>query len=90
MRQMTPLKRMTEQGTNLSAGSNWSSGRSFIQRASLTWPVLLITLGVMLLLDEFVPRWDFVRTWPILLVVFGVLKLIESGRPPRPPEGPRV
>jgi LiaI-LiaF-like transmembrane region len=59
-------------------------------RASLTWPVLLITLGLMFLLDEFAPQWGFRRTWPVLLVVIGILKLIESGRPPRPPAGPRV
>lgn len=61
-----------------------------MQRVSLTWPVLLITLGLMLLINEFVPRWDFERTWPVLLVVFGVTRLIEAGRPPRPPEGPRI
>jgi hypothetical protein len=59
-------------------------------RGSLTWPVILITLGLMLLADQFLPAWDFSRTWPVLLVVIGVLKLIDSGRPPRPPEGPRI
>lgn len=59
-------------------------------RGSLTWPVLLITLGLMLLAEQFLPNWGFSKTWPVLLVVVGVLKLIESGRPPRPPEGPRV
>jgi len=58
--------------------------------ASLTWPVLLMTLGLMLLAAEFAPAWNFHRTWPVLLVVFGVLRLIDSGRPPRPPEGPRI
>jgi hypothetical protein len=57
---------------------------------SLTWPVLLITLGLMLLADQFAPAWNFHRTWPVLLVVFGVLRLVESGRPPRPPEGPHI
>ncbi len=57
---------------------------------SLTWPVLLITLGLMLLADQFAPGWNFHRTWPVLLVVFGALKLIDSGRPPRPPAGPRI
>jgi len=50
----------------------------------------LITLGVILLLDQFVPGWGIGRTWPVLLVVIGVVKLLESGRAPRPPEGPRV
>jgi hypothetical protein len=57
---------------------------------SLTGPVVLITLGAILLLDQFVPGWGIGKTWPILLVVIGVVKLLESGRPPRPPAGPRV
>lgn len=59
-------------------------------RASLTGPVVLITVGVMFLLDEFVASWSIGKTWPALLVVIGVLKLLDSARPPRPPEGPKV
>jgi membrane-bound ClpP family serine protease len=60
------------------------------RRLSLTAPVILITLGVIFLLEEFVPHLGFRKTWPVVLVVFGILKLIDSGRPPRPPEGPRL
>ncbi len=60
------------------------------RRVSLTGPIILITLGVILLLDQVVPGWNIGRTWPILLVVVGVTKLLDSTRPPRPPEGPRV
>lgn len=81
---------MSDQPTDSRAAQGWRSESGFIHRVSLTWPVVLITLGLMLLADEFLPQWDFQRTWPVLLVVFGVLKLIDSGRPPRPPEGPRV
>ncbi len=59
-------------------------------RPSLTIPVFLIALGGVFLVDQFVPGWGFGRTWPVLLVVLGVLKLVDSTRPPRPPEGPRV
>ena len=59
-------------------------------RRSLTGPVVLIALGVIFLLEEFVPDWGLRKTWPILLVVIGVLKLLDAGRPPRPPEGPQV
>ncbi|HUI41240.1 MAG TPA: DUF5668 domain-containing protein [Terriglobia bacterium] len=69
---------------------NTTAGTGFLHRASLTWPVVLITLGLMFLADQFEPQWGFRRTWPVLLVVIGVLKLIESGRPPRPPAGPRL
>ena len=60
------------------------------RRTSLTGPVVLITLGVILLLDQIVPGWGIGKTWPVLLVVIGVLKLIDVSQPPRPPEGPRV
>ncbi len=69
----------------------WSPAPSSHYRTSLTWPVVLITLGVLFMLDEFVPHWGFHRTWPVLLVVVGVLKLIDTvARPPRPPRGPQV
>jgi hypothetical protein len=56
----------------------------------LTGPVLLITVGTLFLLAEFVPGWGLSRTWPVLLIVFGLLKLFDAALPPRPPEGPRV
>lgn len=59
-------------------------------RASLTGPIVLITLGLILLLDQLVPGWGIGKTWPVLLVVIGISKLIQVTQPPRPPEGPRV
>jgi LiaI-LiaF-like transmembrane region len=59
-------------------------------RTSLMGPVVLITVGLMFLVAQFVPDWGFGRTWPALLIVVGVIKLLDSGRPPRPPEGPRI
>jgi LiaI-LiaF-like transmembrane region len=60
------------------------------RRVSLMGPVVLITLGLMFLLAQFMPGWGIGRTWPALLIVIGVIKLLDAGRPPRPPEGPRV
>jgi hypothetical protein len=54
------------------------------------FPVILIALGIMFLLDQLVPGWGIGKTWPALLVVIGVLKLMDVTRPPRPPEGPRI
>ena len=77
---------------DLDTANRGAPGRTagLMQRVSLTWPVVLITLGLMFLADQFLPQWGFRRTWPVLLVVVGVLRLIESGRPPRPPAGPRI
>lgn len=60
------------------------------RRGGLTFPVLLILLGVIFLLNQFVPGWGINKTWPLILVVVGVLKLVDITQPPRPPEGPRV
>ncbi len=56
----------------------------------LTYPVLLITVGAMFLMDHLVHGWGIGKTWPVLLIVLGVMKLMDLARPPRPPEGPRV
>ena len=60
------------------------------RRGGLMGPVILIALGAMFLVDQFVPGWGIGRTWPVLLVIIGVLKLMDSARPPRGPEGPRI
>ena len=59
-------------------------------RRGLMFPVLLMVLGVIFLLDQLAPGWGVHKTWPLLLIVIGVFKLLEINRPPRPPEGPRV
>lgn len=41
-------------------------------------PVVLITLGALFLLGEYVPGVDFGDLWPILLIAIGVVKLLES------------
>ena len=43
-------------------------------------PVLMITLGVLLAIDQMGTlggSMNFGRTWPILLIVFGLFKLAE-------------
>jgi hypothetical protein len=51
---------------------------------------ILITLGVLLLLNNLYPEFDFLRTWPVILIVIGLAKVAEylknslgSGRPRR-------
>ncbi len=44
----------------------------------LFWPVMLITVGAISLVDQFNLRWDWSELWPLILVIAGVLKLVES------------
>ena len=71
----------------------------------LMGPAMLVTIGVLFLLDN-VGRLEFHRTWPAILLVIGVVKLLQSnssmdghvgpkppgspGFPPTPPPPPAV
>jgi hypothetical protein len=45
-------------------------------------PILMITLGVLLAIDQFgTVNLSFTRTWPVLLIVFGLFKLAERAAP---------
>jgi LiaI-LiaF-like transmembrane region len=60
------------------------------QHPRLIGPVVLIAIGLMFLIGQFVPHWGIGKTWPALLIVIGIVKLFDANRPPRPPQGPRV
>jgi hypothetical protein len=50
----------------------------------LTGPVVLVTLGLLSLVEDMGgPRWH--RTWPILLLAIGIIKLLERQGPTQPP-----
>ena len=59
--------------------------------SSIMWPAMLITFGMLILLDEF--GISFGSTWPAILLVIGAVKLLQShasdaghlGGPPVPP-----
>ncbi len=44
----------------------------------LMGPVVLITLGVLFLLDHVNSYLSFGRTWPVILLAIGALKILES------------
>lgn len=51
---------------------------------SLMGPVVLVTIGVLSLIEHLGgPRWH--RTWPVLLLAIGAAKLLERQSPPPPP-----
>lgn len=45
--------------------------------------LVLITLGILFLIDRFVPRVDFGDLWPIILVVAGIGLIINSFYKPK-------
>jgi hypothetical protein len=44
----------------------------------LMGPVILITVGVLFLLDQMVPGLSFGRLWPVILLAVGGVKLAAS------------
>jgi uncharacterized membrane protein HdeD (DUF308 family) len=50
---------------------------------SLIGGLVLITLGVLFLIDRFVPGVDFGDLWPIILVVAGIGLIINSFYKPK-------
>lgn len=55
----------------------------------LVGPVVLVTLGVLQLMEDLGgPRWH--RTWPILLLAIGITKLLERQTPPTLPPPPSM
>jgi hypothetical protein len=57
--------------------------RGDYRHRSLVGPSVLVTLGVVFLLENMHDRWDevpgFGHTWPVILLVIGVVKLMERG-----------
>ena len=47
-------------------------------KGSLIGGIILITLGVLFLIEKFFPRLDFGDLWPIILIVAGILILKNS------------
>jgi Domain of unknown function (DUF5668) len=43
-------------------------------------PAVLVTLGVLFLVDEFT-RFDFDQSWPLLLIVIGLVKVLQWNTP---------
>jgi hypothetical protein len=57
------------------------------RRRTMVGPVVLVTVGVLSLLEDMHgPRWH--RTWPVLLLAIGITKLLESKTPPPSPPMP--
>ncbi len=47
-------------------------------RRGLMGPVVLITIGLIFMADQFLWRVNFGDLWPLILIVIGVMKLMEQ------------
>jgi len=64
------------QGPYRYRGGACSCGRCRIR--GLRAPVILITIGVLFLLQQFFYQIHFRNLWPIILIVIGIVMLLES------------
>jgi TM2 domain-containing membrane protein YozV len=75
-----------------------ADGRCVCDRCKMRcimWPAIMVTLGVLFLIDNLHGP-EFERTWPLILLVIGGVKLLQSnaseaghiGGPPLPPPPP--
>jgi hypothetical protein len=65
-------------------GSNYRSRNRAYRMRGLVGPVVLVTVGVLSLVESLNgPGWH--RTWPVLLLAIGITKLLERHSPPPPP-----
>lgn len=63
-----------------------SPGKTGSSRSStLATGLLLIVLGLLFLLEEFIPAFYFEKFWPILLVITGIVLLYNSTRSHKAP-----
>ena len=61
-------------------GSGYDRRGRPCRRGSLVGPAVLVTVGVLSLIENLHgPGWD--RTWPVLLLVIGLAKLMDSRQP---------
>lgn len=51
-------------------------------RGGLVFGLLLITVGVMLLVDKFFPGLGFTRLWPVIIIAWGFAVLVSGLIPP--------
>lgn len=68
------------QKDNLTPEEKSEQEKSHKQNGSLWAGIILISLGLIFLIDRFLPRIDFGDLWPLILVVIGILLIYESHR----------
>ncbi|MBI3405246.1 MAG: hypothetical protein HY046_07280 [Acidobacteria bacterium] len=47
----------------------------------ITGPVVLITVGILFLIQQASFRWNFGDLWPIILIVIGLVRVAQAAAP---------
>jgi uncharacterized membrane protein HdeD (DUF308 family) len=58
--------------------NSWTKGQKRGNDSSLITGVIMITLGVLFLVDRYFPEIDFGDLWPFILIVVGILIIVRG------------
>ena len=58
--------------------NNWSKKQNRGNDSSLITGVIMVTLGVLFLVDRYFPEIDFGDLWPFILIVVGILIIVRG------------
>jgi len=58
--------------------NNWPEKKNRGNDSSLITGVIMVTLGVLFLVDRYFPEIDFSDLWPFILIVVGVLIIVRG------------
>jgi len=56
----------------------WSKKQNRGNDSSLITGVIMVTLGVLFLVDRYFPEIDFGDLWPFILIVVGILIIVRG------------
>ncbi len=73
------MKNQTENTTNSYNNENNQQPKN-AQRNKIFSGIILITVGVLFLLDEFIPKIYFRNIWPVILIVIGIMLIFNNYR----------
>ncbi len=75
--QNTPTMENQQTNTGSTPGASGNPNPERKHRGNLIGGLVLITLGVLFLADEFLPNVNFGDLWPVILIVIGIGLLIN-------------
>ncbi|MHC1708275.1 MAG: PspC domain-containing protein [Bacteroidales bacterium] len=61
-----------------STNETMSDPKVYKYRGSLIGGMILLTLGVLFLMDELIPYLDFGKLWPVILIVVGIILIANT------------